>query len=305
VHADASDAVLDLFLSLAVRETAAADATGARPHTVFFGLALSLPDCVIERGVGEEALEYCLAHRNLSPGELDFVFRNMSGPRGPFESLCAAHRRISQVAVRAGHTVYYQKFLQDNISELVQECPDDLADFMLGAQFSASSTGVDCLVPAIQHSSDFEPYVQRWIDWIAEGRFDSAGPGYGNTTVMYRYLDRYLDNARFRAARVAAHAHLVHLLQSPEKVSQARLHLNALVMAPYAAADELVAAITNSGLRRDQLESAALRLPLDALWELSRDPTGQSKEFHALLRLITLENARTRQHRPTHRVQAS
>ena len=162
LHADASDAVLDEFLSLAVREAA---------EHVIFGLALSLPVCVIERGVGEEALEYCLAHRNLSPDELDSVFRNMSGPRGPFESLCAAHRRISKVAVRAGHTVYYEKFLRDNISELVEECPDDLADFMLDAQFSASSTGVDCLVLAIRHSSDFEPYVQRWIDWIAEGTF--------------------------------------------------------------------------------------------------------------------------------------
>jgi hypothetical protein len=283
LHADAPNAVLDEFLSLAVREA---------PEHVIFGLALSIPACVIKRGVGAEALEYCLAHRNLSPADLDFVFSNMSARPGPQESLCAAHRRVSTVAVRAGHTAYYQRFLRDNIVELVEECPDDLADFMLDAQFSASSAGVDCLVLALEHSSDFEPYVQRWIDWIVEGRFDSAGPGNANTTVMYGYLGHYLDNPRFRAVRVAAHAHLVQLLQSPEKIAQAWRHLQAILSAPYAAADEVVTAIERSGLRRDQLGSDAFRYAWDGLLELSRDPTGRSKKFHDLL-MFVLQNEPT------------
>jgi len=283
LHADASDAALDEFLSLAVREA---------PEHVIFGLALSLPVCVIERGVGEEALEYCLAHRNLSRDELNFVFRNMSGPRGPYESLCSAHRRISRAAARAGHTAYYERFLRDNIAELAEKCPEDLADFMLDAQFSASSAGVDCLVLAIKHSSDFEPYVQRWIHWLTEGRFDSAGPGYGNTTVMYGYLGSNVDNARFRAVRVAAHAHLVHLLQSPQKVTQAWRNLQAILSARYAAADEVVTAIRHSGLRRDQFGSDVLRYALDGLLELVRDPTGQSDKFHNLL-MFVLENGPT------------
>jgi hypothetical protein len=280
LHADASDADLDEFLSLAARE--------ADEH-VIFGLALSLPVCVIQRGVGEEALEYCLAHRTLSPDQMDSVFRNMSGPRGPYENLCAAHRRISKVAVRAGHTVYYEKFLRDNIDELVEECPDDLADFMLDAQFSASSTGVDCLVLAIKHGSDFEPYVRRWIDWIAEGRFDSTGPGYGNTTVMYGYLNSYLDNARFTPVRVAAHAHLVHLLQSPRTTAEAWRNLQAILSERYGAADEVVMAIRHSGLRRDQLGSDVLRSAFDGLLELVRDPTGKSKKFRDLL-MFVLQN---------------
>ena len=106
---------------MAVREAAAAYATGAKPDRVFFGLAVSLPDCIIKRGVGEEALEYCLAHGNLSPDDLEFVFGTMSRPRGPNESLRAAHRRISDVALRAGHVGHYYNFLRHNIDELVEE----------------------------------------------------------------------------------------------------------------------------------------------------------------------------------------
>jgi hypothetical protein len=228
-----------------------------------------------------------------SPAEIPVPESDMTNDRQrrPYESLCTAHRRIIKVAVRAGNIVYYE-FVRDNISELVEECPDDLADFMLDAQFSASSYGVDCLVLAIKHSSDFEPYVQRWIDWIAEGRFDSTGPGYGNTTVMYGYLDSYLDNARFTPVRVAAHAHLVHLLQPPQKTAEAWKNLLAILSKRYRAADEVVTAIRRSGLRRDQLGSDVLRYAFDGLLELVRDPTGQSKNFHDLLKFV-------RQNQPT------
>jgi len=282
VHADASDAIVDEFLSLAVRE--AGDATDARPHHVFLGLALSLPDCVVERGVGEEALEYCLASKNLSRDDVGFIFRNMSRPPGPHESLCAAHRRISGVAIRAGHARFYYEFLMDNINELVDECPADLADFMLDPRFPVDLNGLHCLILAIEHSGSFERYAQRWIDWILEGRFDSFGPGHVEPGALYNSLQERRDNPRFGAVRAAAHIHFVHLLQSPEKVDQAGHHLRGLLIERYAASDELVTAITRSGLRKDQLESDVLRLHLDALWQLSRDPSG-SPDFEALRRV--------------------
>jgi hypothetical protein len=250
VHADASEADLNEFLSLAVREAAAGYASGAKPHLVFFGLALSLPDCIIERGVGEEALEYCLAHESMSPDDLEAVFKNMSRPRGPNESLCAAHRRISSVAIRAGHVYHYYQFLRHNIDALVVECPEDLAEFMLDPQFAVSHLGLHCLFLAIQHSRNFEPYVRRWIDWIDEERFDSPTPN-NATYTMYALLRDHPDDARLRPVRVAAHNHIVDLLQSPEKHIQAALHL-------------------------------------DALWELSRDQTGKSKEFEDFWRFLAL-----------------
>ena len=250
VHADASDAVLNEFLSLAVREAAAAYASGAKPHQVFLGLALSIPDCVIERGVGEEALEYCLAHESMSPNDLKDIFKYMSRPRGPNESPCAAHRRLTNVALRAGHVSDYHEFLRHNIDELVEECPEDLAEFMLDPRFPVSHFGLYCLFLAIQHSRNSEPYIRRWVDWIAEERFDSPTP-WNATYTMYNLLRDHPDDVRLRPVREAAHNHIVHLLQSPEKLTQAALHLN-------------------------------------ALWELSRDQTGKSKEFEDFWRLLAL-----------------
>jgi hypothetical protein len=220
------------------------------------------------RGVGEEALEYCLAHGNLPPDELIPVFGNMSGPRRLSESVCDAHRRISNVAIRAGHVGHYYEFLRHNIDALVDECPEDLADFLLDRRFPVSLLGLQCFILAIKHSRNPEPYIQRWIDWIAEERFDSETPG-DATATMYAFLGSHRDDARLRAIRIAAHTHIVHLLQSPEKVTQARFHLDAVVTEKYGAALELVTAITSSGLRRDQFESDDLRVLLDALWELS------------------------------------
>jgi hypothetical protein len=157
---------------------------------------------------------------------------------------------------------------------------------MLDPRFPPSGTGLDCLVLAIRHTRNSEPYVQRWIDWITEERFDSAGPGHGSPHIMYGYLQDHRDDARFRAVQVAAHAHIVHLLRSPEKVAQTWHNLEGLLTNSYAAADEVVTAIGHSGLRGDQLGSDVLRYPLGALGELSRDPTGQSTEFKAAMRLV-------------------
>jgi hypothetical protein len=183
-------------------------------------------------------------------------------------------------------TALYHSFLRDNIDELVDECPGDLADFMLDPRFSPSGHGFDCLVLAIKHTRNSEPYLQRWIDWIAEERFDSAGPRHYEPSYMYGYLQDLPDDASFRAVRDAAHAHIVHLLRSPEKVARAWHNLEGLLKTGYAAADEVVTAIKRSGLKKDQLGSDVLRYPLSALWALSRDPTGQSKEFEAAMRLV-------------------
>ena len=281
LHAQVPDAVLDEFLSVAVRDVS---------DDVIFGLALSLPSCIIQRGVGQEALRYCLDHRNLTPHEVSSVWARMAGPAGPSESLRAAHRRIGTVVVRAGDAALYYRyyqFLRDNIEQLVRECPEDLAEVMLGPTFSAGGTGVDCLVLVIEHSTDPEPYARRWIDWIEAGRFDSAGPDNGNSQVMYSYLQDHRADPRFTPIRTAAHLHLVQLVKSPEKVNEAWHNLRGMFEARYALADEALVAITRSGLQLDDLESGPLRYPLGAVRHLAADPTGgHSAQFGDWLALL-------------------
>ena len=68
------------------------------------------------------------------------------------------------------------------------------------------------------------------MDWMAEERFDWTGPRYGNATAMGRYLGSHPDDARFGVAIIE---HLVHLLQSPEKVAPAWEHLQAILSVRY------------------------------------------------------------------------
>ncbi len=281
LRAEVPDTVLDEFLSVAVRDVS---------DRVIFGLALSLPACIIQRGVGQEALQYCLDHRNLTPDELSSVWDRMARPDGPSESLRAAHRRIGTVVVRAGRvgpSYRYYQFLRDNIEQLVRECPEDLADVMLGPEFSARGSGLDSLVLAVEHSTDPEPYVRRWIDWIDEGRFDSAGPDHGNCQVMYSYLQDHRADPQFTAIRTAAHIHLVQLVKSPERVNEAWHNLRGMFEARYALAGEALAAIIRSGVQLDDLESGPLRYPVGAVRYLAADPTGgHSAQFGDWLTLV-------------------
>jgi hypothetical protein len=135
LRAQVADTVLDEFLSVAVRDLS---------DRVIFGLALSLPACIIQRGVGQEALQYCLDHGNLTPAEVTSVWDRMARPGGPSESLRAAHRRIATVVLHAGRvelSYWYYQFLRDNIGQLVRECPEELADVMLNPKFSAAFAG--------------------------------------------------------------------------------------------------------------------------------------------------------------------
>jgi hypothetical protein len=281
LRAQVADTVLDEFLSVAVRDLS---------DRVIFGLALSLPACIIQRGVGQEALQYCLDHRNLTPAEVTSVWDRMARPGGPSESLRAAHRRIATVVLHAGRvelSYRYYQFLRDNIGQLVRECPEELADVMLDPKFSAGGTGLDSLVLAIEYSADPEPYVRRWIDWIEEGRFDSAGPDHGNCQVMYSYLQDHPVDPQFAVIRTAAHIHLVQLVKSPEKVNEAWHNLRGMFEARYAFAGEALAAISRSGIQLDDLESGPLRYPVGAVRYLAADRTGgHSTQFGDWLTLL-------------------
>jgi hypothetical protein len=97
---------------------------------------------------------------------------------------------------------------------------------------------------------------------------------------------------RFTAVRVAAHAHLVHLLQSPQKTAEAWDNLQAILSARYGAADEVVTAIRHSGLLRDQLGSDVLRYAFDELLELVRGP--EKQEIPRLVDVRSAESAARR-----------
>ena len=146
----------------------------------------------------------------------------------------------------------------------------------------------------MEYSANPEPYVRRWIDWIEEGRFDSAGPDHGNCQVMYSYLQDHPVDPQFAVIRTAAHIHLVQLVKSPEKVNEAWHNLRGMFEARYAFAGEALAAITRSGIQLHDLESGPLRYPVGAVRHLAADRTGgHSTQFGDWLTLLAQHGPRT------------
>ncbi|MCA1481397.1 hypothetical protein, partial [Bradyrhizobium sp. NBAIM08] len=99
----------------------------------------------------------------------------------------------------------YRHFLRHNIEELVEQCPDDLAGFMLDPEFPVKWNGLECHLLAIRHNPRPGAYVQRWLEWIADGCFDSADDERMCRT-LYQLLSLCRD-APFAAVRGAVHAH--------------------------------------------------------------------------------------------------
>ena len=257
--ADAPDAVLDEFLSLAVREAA-----DVEPDTVLLGLALSIPVCVVDRGAGREALEYCLAHPDLAAYHKDQFFPRMSMRRGARESLPMAHERVREVATRAGDLSHYYAFVRDNVEELLDQCPEALAAAVLAPGFASANYGVDTLALVIGHSRNPEPFVRSWITSITQGQFDTSSADYVRG-ILYAVLGREGAEPGIRPVREAAHAHVVRLLQSPATVAPASRHLSSMVKRRYPAAAEVLASHAGARLDREVMASEAIRVPLTAL----------------------------------------
>lgn len=258
--ADASDAELDEFLSLAVR---------AAPDHVLFGLALSLPACIVRRGAGREALDYCLSERQLTERQREHVHTRMDKIPRPGETVCAGHRRLRGSAGFGGRTMLYQTFLAKNIQHIVAECPGDLAEFLLDPRFGPQGLNLDCLVLAIEHSPEPARFVRHWTGWLADGRFDTATTERGSVGVMYSYLDVHWGEPRFTEVSAVAHQRLVTLLASQDTVSEAWRHLEGLLGCEYAGAREVVAALGRSGQQLTGAQRETLRYPLAALFALA------------------------------------
>lgn len=277
LDADSTDEVLDEFLSVAVREVS---------DQVIFGLALSLPICILRRGVGQAALDYCLAHRALLEDERTDIRNRLSNLRGVNESICEQHQRLRSYAGFSGDTAFYHTFLVANIAEVLAECPDKLADYLLDPQFGPEGYNVDCMVVAIQHSPDPEPFIRHWIKWLGDGLFDKPRPPRGATTIMYAALDDHAHDPRFATIADAAHVHVVRILGSSGNVGGTWWHLRGLLEQRYKRADEVVSTIRRSGVPIDETKRQVLQYQLRALVALA-DGSAGGKSYYDWMSLVS------------------
>jgi hypothetical protein len=255
--------VLDEFLSLAVREV---------DDRVIFGLALSLPACILLRGVGQEALDYCLANRTLSDARRAHVQNRLSNLRGVGETACDHLRRLRGYAGFSGATYFYYKVLSEDADEVFANCSEEITEYLTDPCFGPKGNrNLDCVVIAIEHSRDPLPFIKHWIDWLDAGLFDSENRTSGS---IYYYLDLHPDDPKFRQIAQAAHAHIVELLSSPDRVVQTWWHLRGLLERKYAGANKVVAAVRRSGLQLDDTQQQILHYQLGTLVALAEGSAG-------------------------------
>ncbi|MBB6390175.1 hypothetical protein [Microbacterium thalassium] len=220
---DIDDAELAEFLLLAARE--------ARTQTVF-GLALSLVDIIIRRGVGHRALDVCLADGALDEDQLLWVGLAMKAARTR-DAVTWFHSRLTSVIRSDG---CYCQFLQEHAAAIVAACPDAMLGYLLVPDRGPGRTNIDSFEIGIRLVPDPLRLQQRWMEWIAGGFFDRLGqPGSEHPEIAYQILNENWGAPRFSPIVAAMHEHVELLLRSrsPQSIDSGLAHLDAMLAEDY------------------------------------------------------------------------
>jgi hypothetical protein len=263
---DVADAEFDEFLGLAARDV---------PEASVFGLALSLPDYLEQRGAGRDALDHCLGV--LAARQLDHVATRMEKLTAP-EPLMWWHDRLTTV-VR--DDACYHRFLVRHLDLVLSHSPDELAAYLLHPDRGPGSLNLDAFELVVRRVPDPDPYFRRWHEWIWNGYFDlPRREGSEHAAILYRIFTERWNDPHYTCLRNSAHDRLLLLLQSRDLGRQriALHHLSAMVEASYRGADDIRRGVYT---RVDELPAdlGLLTAHLDALAAIARwhanpaDPT--------------------------------
>ena len=248
------DALLSEFLIGAARE--------ASGHPLF-GLALSLPQYIDVRGVGQEAFDHCIEPGRLTEDERIHVTLRLVRMTRPAAVLWA-HSRLTSRLQDAGA---YRAFLDAHGDLLLSECPDDVVDFLTQPDRGPGRQRIDALEYVMRHDVGVACLGAQWIRWIRDGWFDRDRPPGGESAyILYVILQERWGDPRFALVDDAARARVRGLLttESPAALRQSLYHLASMVEAEYRGA----ASFLDAGVHfaRHDLD-ATTRLVTDRLVE--------------------------------------
>lgn len=223
ISAQVDDFDLSEFLSLVVRELEGRQ---------LFGLALSLVDYIDRRGVGQEALDYCLQPGRLTEPQAFHVGARMQSVNTP-EALVWCHSRLTSM-IRSDPA--YHSFLVKHTNVVLDRCFDEMAAYLLQPNRGPARYNVDSFEIVLSHSDHAGPFALRWIEWINDGYFDREHRDGGESArVLYLILNKYWGAPAFKEIVEAIHTR-VHLLLksgSNDRVRDGLYHLVAMVDAKY------------------------------------------------------------------------
>lgn len=201
------------------------------------GCAVALVDA---HGVGHEAFEACLEEGRLTPDQRARVGIFLLDVQGR-EAVIWAHRLlVNEICVDA----HYHTFFHRHASVVLEACRDEMAAYVLIPDRGPLNCNVDTICAVIEKADDPEPFLQRWIDWINDGRFDgNRATGDETAEILYEVLtDARKDGAtRLEPVVQAVHDRVCMLLKSRDNAVKGLYHLVSMIQAEYAGAGEVLA----------------------------------------------------------------
>jgi len=244
VSSKVADIELSEFLNLAAEETSGS--------TQLFGLAISLVQYIDERGVGHQALDFCLRSGRLEDRLVESVGRQMQTVKSTAAVLWCHSRMVSVIRSDA----YYHSFLQRHIDLVADQCYDEMAAYLLQPDRGPGNYNLDSFELVIGHVENPAPFQNRVFDWIREKCFDLQGAdrveGWESPDVLYAMLNDHWGQARFDKIARAIQNHVRHLMKpvrdwSAEEglllhrsVREGMFHLIAMVGKHYRGAEQVL-----------------------------------------------------------------
>ena len=223
VSAQIDDFDLSEFLSLAARKVAGKQ---------LFGLAVSLPEYIDQRGVGHEALEYCLRPGKLEDRQTAYVGMHMQYVTQP-AAVVWCHARLTSL-IRSD--ACYHSFLARHVDTVIERCFPEMASYLLHPNRGPADYNVDSFEIVLSHADDSRPFEHRWIEWIDNGYFDRREMlGFQAARILYLILNEHWGDSRFQGIVAAVQARVHSLLRSSsnDRVKDGLYHVVAMVDARY------------------------------------------------------------------------
>jgi hypothetical protein len=229
-----ADVELSEFLSLAAEDTLRSQQ--------LFGLAISLVQYIDERGVGQQALDFCLRSGRLEDWQIEYVGIQMQYVKSSAAVLWCHSRMTSLIR----SDTHYHSFLQRHIDIIVDQRYDDMAAYLLQPLRGPGDYNIDSFELVISHVEDPTPFQSRMIDWIKGGYFDfernERKEDWETPRILYLMLNEHWSDAKFGIVAKAIHDRVYLLVKSgsQNRLSTGMFHLVAMVDAKYLGVDQVV-----------------------------------------------------------------
>ncbi|MEP7265668.1 MAG: hypothetical protein ABI772_14275, partial [Bacteroidota bacterium] len=140
--------------------------------------------------------------------------------------------------------VIYNTFIQKHFKEIEKKCNDDILNYLLIPDRGPRKYNVDTFAYIIEHGSNTLPFIEKWISWIKQGRFDGGEKDNEGSEILYLKFNHISPSKQelFQPIIKAAHDHVYYLLKlslTETDINKGLYHLIGMLHGKYKHAEEI------------------------------------------------------------------